>query len=82
MIPFADDKSVGISGMTVENGPDKVVLYGSLELTHDKAGLQHAQDLRTLLDAVIQALQADPALPATPSQPRLPRKVRNPFGPA
>lgn len=82
MIPFADDKSVAVGGMTVENGPDKVVLYGNLELTHDKAGLQHAQDMRTLLEAVIQALQADPALPATSPPPKPLRKVKNPFGPA
>ena len=82
MTPFADDKSGAVGGMTVENGPDKVVLYGSLELTRDKAGLEHAQALRTMLDAVIQALQADPALPAALPPPERPRRVRNPFGPA
>jgi hypothetical protein len=81
MTPFADDKSTAVGGLTVENAPDKVVLYGSLELTCDQAGLQHAQALRSLLDAVIQALQADPALPAALPPPKPPRKVRNPFGP-
>ena len=82
MTPFADDKSSAVGGMTVENGPDKMSLYGSLELTRDQAGLQHAQALRTLLDAVIQSLAADPALPAALPPPKRPRKVRNPFGPA
>ena len=81
MTPFADDRSSAVGGMTVENGPDKVILYGSLELTRDQAGLQHAQALRTLLDAVIQSLAADPALPAA-LPPKRPRKVKNPFGPA
>lgn len=82
MTPFADNKSGAVGGLTVENGPDKVVLYGSLELTRDQAGLRHAQALRTLLDAVIQSLTADPALPAVLSPPKRQRKVRNPFGPA
>lgn len=81
MTPFKDNRSSAVAGLTVENGPDKVVLYGSLELTRDRAGLERAQALRTLLDDVIQALAAEPALPgALPPKGR--RKVRNPFGPA
>ena len=81
MTPFADNKSTAVGGLTVENAPDKVVLYGSLELTCDQAGLEQAQALRSLLDAVIQSLQAGSALPAALPPPKRPRKVRNPFGP-
>ena len=81
MTPFANNKSTAVGGLTVENAPDKVVLYGSLELTCDQAGLQQAEELRSLLDAVIQVLQADAALPAALPPPKQPRKVRNPFEP-
>ena len=44
--PFGDDSSsVGIGGLTVENGLDRVVLYGSLEITRDRAGLGLAREL-------------------------------------
>ena len=49
--PYADDAaSVDIGELTVENGTDKVALYGSLDLTRDKAGLERARKLKTLLD--------------------------------
>ena len=81
MTPFADNKSTALGGLTVENAPDKVVLYGSLELTCDQAGLKQAQDLRSLLDAVIQALQGNADLPAALPTPKRPRRVHNPFEP-
>ena len=38
--PFADDSAASaIGGLTVENGRDRVALYGSLDLTRDRAGL-------------------------------------------
>ena len=81
MNPFANDGSAGaIGGMTVENGRDKVTLYGSLDLTRDQAGLSHAKALQALLDAVVSTLEADPALPAVLST-KSARRVKNPFGP-
>lgn len=81
MKPYADDSaSRGIGGLTVENGRDRVALYGSLDLTRDAAGLACARELRTLLEAVVRALEADPALPETLAAPRPPREVPNPFG--
>ena len=82
MNPFANDSSASaIGGLTIENGRDKVALYGSLDLTRDQAGLSHARALRALLDAVVQALEADPALPDAAPQPRRSRTVKNPFRP-
>lgn len=80
MKPFADNTSTGIGAMTIENAADKVVLYGSLELTRDKAGLHHAEALVALAQAVLDALRADPALPAAAPAPKPARKVKNPFG--
>lgn len=80
MKPYADDSaSSAIGKLTVENGRDCVALYGSLDLTRDAAGLTQARKLRALLDAVVQALEADPALPDQLPPPREPDKVPNPF---
>jgi hypothetical protein len=39
--PFSDDStSLSIGEFTVENGTDKVSLYGSLDVTRDKNGLK------------------------------------------
>lgn len=79
--PYADDSaSSAVGQLTVENGRDCVALYGSLDLTRDAAGLARARELRTLLDAVVQALEADPALPDRLEPPREPKNVANPFG--
>jgi hypothetical protein len=78
--PFADDStSQTISGLTVENGTDKVALYGSLDLTRDKAGLEHARELKAVIDAAVQALEADHDLPekVAASEPTI--SVKNPF---
>ena len=50
LTPFADDAaSVSIGSLTVENGTDRVAIYGSLDLTHDKQGLAHALALALVL---------------------------------
>jgi len=79
--PFADDAaSIGIGGLTVENGTDKVAVYGNIELTRDKAGLKLAHELKTLVDGVIKALEADKALPDQVELPKKPDEVESPFG--
>ena len=80
LTPFADDAaSVSIGKLTVENGTDRVALYGSLDLTRDKHGLAQALVLKALVDEVVQRLQAAENLPdavpgATPA-----KSVSNPF---
>ena len=79
--PYADDAaSSAVGKLIVENGRDCLLLYGSLELTRDAAGLAHARTLRALLDAVVQVLEGDPALPDRIPPPREPDTVENPFG--
>ena len=80
MKPFADNASIGIGGLTVENAPDKVVLYGSLELTRDKAGLDHARALVAMLQGVLDAMGDGSVLPSALPSPKPRKKVKNPFG--
>ena len=37
--PFDSNKSISIGDLTIENSEDKVIIYGDLEITRDKAGL-------------------------------------------
>ena len=78
--PFADDTaSAAIGGLTVENGTDRIALYGSLEITRDVAGLRLARDLARFLDQAITAMTGDPKLPERVASPAKPTTVRNPF---
>jgi hypothetical protein len=78
--PFADDsRSQSIGDLTVENGTDKVSLYGSLDLTRDKAGLARARALRAILDSAVRTLEADRHLPETIAPPEPTVAVKNPF---
>ena len=80
LIPFADDAtSVSIGQLTVENGSRRVTLYGSLDLTRDKAGLAEARALKALLDQVVQHLEAEADLPEHAPAAAPARTVRNPF---
>jgi hypothetical protein len=48
--------SLTIGELNVENRLDRISLYGSLELTKDKEGLQNAYELKYLVDSTIEAL--------------------------
>ncbi len=46
LTPFAEDSgATSIDGLVIENGRDKVTLYGNLDITRDKAGLALAREL-------------------------------------
>ena len=78
--PFADDATTtAIGELTVENGQDRIAVYGSLDLTRDKAGLKQARDLKALLDEVVRVLETDKALPERIAAPEKPKTVKNPF---
>jgi hypothetical protein len=80
LTPFADDAaSVSIETLTIENGTTRLALYGSLEITRDKAGLRRAQALKAILDQAVQVLSADPGLPEHQAPVDKPKTVRNPF---
>ena len=78
--PFADDAaSVSIGELTVENGTDRIALYGSVDLTRDRQGLAHARALAALLDEAIRLLEADTSLPDAVPPPAAAGTVKNPF---
>lgn len=80
--PFADEAaSTSIGGLTIENRLDRVSLYGSLDLTRDRQGLEDARRLQTLLEAIVQVLEGegDHLAEKDQSKPNV-TQVRNPFG--
>lgn len=79
MQPFKDKAvSTAIGDMTIEGNADRVALYGSLQVTRDKAGLQLAEQLKGLADALVAELKATPNLPDTLT-PKGVDSVDNPF---
>jgi hypothetical protein len=78
--PFSDDStSLSIGEFTVENGTDKIALYGSLDVTRDKNGLKQAKALKAAVDAIVKALEHDKALPDESGPVEPPQQVKNPF---
>lgn len=77
--PFADDKSLTIGDLTVENDADRIAFYGDIDITRDKLGREHAENLKAVLDAICVALAGDAALPDRIAAPDKPDHVNNPF---
>ena len=80
--PFADEATaLQLGELTIENRLDRVSLYGSLDLTRDRAGLRRARELRALLEAVVAALEREgSALPEAVEVGHGTETVKNPFG--
>ena len=80
LTPFADDAtSIAIDKLTIENAQAQLSIYGSLDITRDQVGLQHALALKALIDQAVQVLTSDPALPQRLPPADKPKMVRNPF---
>ncbi len=78
--PYSDDTaSLSIGEFAIENGTDKVTLYGSLDLKRDKTGLKQARALKAAVDAIVKALEQDEALPDESAPTETPQQVKNPF---
>ena len=57
MNPFQNEsESASIGGLTIENRTDRVSIYGTLDITRDKAGQRDARALKQLVDAIVAAL--------------------------
>lgn len=80
MTPFANEAdSMQIGELTLENGTDRIAMYGNLDLTRDKDGLKNARLLKTLLDQIVTTLASDKNLPDKVAPPKKPEQVKNPF---
>ena len=78
--PFTNEsESLGIGDLTIENRTDRISIYGNIDLTRDKAGLEHARLLQAVLDKVVQALETEKNLPDKIAPPDIPDEVANPF---
>lgn len=69
--------SVSLGELTVENGEDRIAIYGSLNITRDKEGLQLAQELKALLDETVKLLSSEKLLDHIQTKPA--EKIDNPF---
>lgn len=81
-VPFSDDTAtLAIGEFNAENGLQSVALYGTLDITRDKGGLERARELATLVGDIVAKLEATADLPARPPvQPRTAgQSVKNPF---
>lgn len=58
-----EEDSLSIGELTIENRLDQVALYGAVQITKDQSGLRQAQALKAVVDAVVDALEAEKALP-------------------
>ena len=57
--PFRNESDVvQINGFTVENRLDRVSMYGSIDLTLDKSGLEKALTLFEIVKNTVEALKA------------------------
>ena len=60
-LPFSpyknESESLEIAGLTVENRLDRVSIYGSIDLTKDKEGLEHAREMKKSLDLTVEELE-------------------------
>ena len=78
--PFADDAAVQTLGdFSVENGTTRIALHGSLDITCDREGLERARKLRTLVEAIVTALEARGLPEVATEETHAPKAVRNPF---
>jgi len=77
--PFANESdSLQIDHLTIENRMDRVSIYGSIEITRDKKGLEDARMLSELFNSIVEKLSKED-LPDTIPPPENVDTVENPF---
>jgi transcriptional regulator of heat shock response len=57
--PFDGNQSITITDLTIENSADKVIIYGDMEITRDKTGLEKLNKLLELLEATKKQLELE-----------------------
>lgn len=80
MQPFQNEaEALEVGDLKIENRMDRISIYGRIDVTRDKAGLENARVLKQLLDQVVAALEGDRSLPEHIAAPRAPVVKKNPF---
>lgn len=77
--PFANEsEALQIDELTIENRTDRVSIYGSIDITRDRRGLERARRLARLLGAILERLSRE-ELPEEMPPPAILEMVDNPF---
>jgi len=62
--PYKNESDVLQFGdMTIENRLDRITIYGNIDITKDKEGLEHALLLKQVIDTTIKELENTEELP-------------------
>ncbi|WP_119681510.1 hypothetical protein [Indioceanicola profundi] len=79
--PFQNcTESAELAGLTLENGTDRIAIYGNADITRDKAGLAKILALQAAIQAIAVCLEAEKdRLPDHVDGPDEPTGVKNPF---
>ncbi|WP_296283355.1 hypothetical protein [uncultured Acinetobacter sp.] len=77
--PFENGtESHSIHDLTLENQVDCVSIYGNLQITKDKAGLQAAQVLQSYINQIVAELEKQADLPEQIAR-QIEGEIENPF---
>jgi hypothetical protein len=78
--PFKNESdALTVGDLKIENGEDRIAVYGTLALTRDRAGLAAAKVLQAVFQKIAAELEAGPELPVRVAAAEIPAKVNNPF---
>lgn len=75
--PFDGNQSISIGDFTIENSEDKIILYGDLEITRDKIGLENIDKLLEILLVTKKQLEKEDLSDKIENKPS--EKIKNPF---
>jgi hypothetical protein len=79
--PFKNEcDALTLGDLKLENHEDRIAVYGSLQITRDRAGLNAAKALQEVLGRIIKELEDEHDLPLTVASAEPAMKVKNPFG--
>lgn len=67
--PFDEPVSLTFGGLTCESDQDKLVLFGDLEICKDKASLDKARTLLSILSGAVAVLEASDIPDVVPPPP-------------
>ena len=74
-----DTASHAIHDLTLENGQDRINIYGNLQVTKDRACLAAAKALQAFFNDVVTTLEAETNLAEKIAQGGEDNEVENPF---